>query len=486
MAMRFYSLIVAVTFMALTWRAASAQQLDSLVQVHNDSISIRLVDVDLRLAIQTISRLMDRPVVFGNVADYRISFETPQPVPKAAAPALLNGILQTFGLALNEEEQYYAVRNAVPVPTFEPVSTPRAAVQLFAIQVQHARASDVAATVMALYGQPSAMGEIGRAAFATPGGDFNQSADNRNPSQPAPLIGRVAQLSGEVRIVPDPRTNSLLVRATTEDFEIVHATVKQLDIRPLQVLIEVVIAEVRRDRGIGLGVGMDMPRRRIQNSTNSEWSVSTPGVGLGDLVLTMLNLGGVDLTATLQAAATHGDVSILSRPVLLAANNAAAEILVGSQRPFVQVQRALPTDAPTRDQVVQFKDVGTRLSVVPTVSQDGYVTLEVVQEVSAATSEIAFDAPVISTRSIRTQLLVKDGHTAVIGGLGDRQRDVTRSGVPILSSLPLLGGLFGRHSARTTETELFVFLTPKVIRTDQDLDTASDSVGKRTKSLRNN
>ncbi|NIS31683.1 MAG: hypothetical protein GWN71_16475, partial [Gammaproteobacteria bacterium] len=90
----------------------------------------------------------------------------------------------------------------------------------------------------------------------------------------------------------------------------------------------------------------------------------------------------------------------------LAANNAPAEILVGSQRPFVQVQRALPTDAPTRDQVVQFKDVGTRLSVTPTVSQDGYVMLEVVQEVSAATAEVAFDAPVISRRSIQTQLLV--------------------------------------------------------------------------------
>ncbi|NIS31684.1 MAG: hypothetical protein GWN71_16480, partial [Gammaproteobacteria bacterium] len=72
------------------------------------------------------------------------------------------------------------------------------------------------------------------------------------------------------------------------------------------------------------------------------------------------------------------------------------------------------------------------------------------------------------------------------GGLGDRQRDVTRSGVPILSSLPLLGGLFGRHSTRTTETELFVFLTPRVIRTDQDLDQVSDSVGDRTRSLRRN
>jgi general secretion pathway protein D len=194
--------------------------------------------------------------------------------------------------------------------------------------------------------------------------------------------------------------------------------------------------------------------------------------------------GSVDLTATLSAAATRGDVSILSRPVLLAANNENAEIMVGSQRPFTQVQRALPTDAPIRDQVVQFKDVGTRLAVRPTISADGYVMLQVSQEVNAATAEIAFDAPVISTRTLQTQLLVKDGHTAVLGGLTDRQYEVTRAGVPFLSAIPVLGGLFGRQSKRTSETELFVFLTPRVIHTDDDLDSASNQAGDRTKKLR--
>lgn len=110
--------------------------------------------------------------------------------------------------------------------------------------------------------------------------------------------------------------------------------------------------------------------------------------------------------------------------------------------------------------------------------------LEVAQEVNAATAEVAFDAPVISTRSIRTRLLVRDGHTAVLGGLTDHQKDVTRSGVPVLSSIPLLGGLFGSQVERVAETELFVFLTPRVLRTDEDLDSASDSVGGATRELR--
>jgi general secretion pathway protein D len=117
---------------------------------------------------------------------------------------------------------------------------------------------------------------------------------------------------------------------------------------------------------------------------------------------------------------------------------------------------------------VQYKEVGTRLTVMPSISEDGTVHLDVTQEVSNATAETAFDAPVISTRSVQTQLLVRDGQTAVLGGLADRQREVNRVGLPVLSSIPLIGGLFGSNQRRTTETELFVFITPRVVRSDED------------------
>ena len=114
------------------------------------------------------------------------------------------------------------------------------------------------------------------------------------------------------------------------------------------------------------------------------------------------------------------------------------------------------------------KSIGTQLTVRPTISHDESVQLEVTQEVSTATSELAFNAPVISTRSVQTQLLVRDGQTVVLGGLTDRQREVRQGGLPILSAIPLIGGLFGRATRQTVETELFVFLTPRVIRTDDD------------------
>jgi general secretion pathway protein D len=282
-------------------------------------------------------------------------------------------------------------------------------------------------------------------------------------------------LTGDVTIVPDARANSLLVRANRNDFQLIDAAVQQIDVRPLQVLIEVLIAEVQRDRSLSFGVDAKLPPTAIRGGGNAtvEGNVAGAGsssgsIGLGDFVMKVLGLGGADIEATLRAAAGKGDVSIMSRPVVITANNEEASIVVGSQRPFVQVSRALPTDAAVRDQIVQYKEVGTKLRVRPTISADGLVQLEVSQEVSNATAETAFNAPVISTRSVQTQLLVRDGQTVVLGGLTDKQRDVSQSGIPLLSAIPILGGLFGRYSKRLTETELFVFLTPRVIRTDED------------------
>jgi general secretion pathway protein D len=186
-----------------------------------------------------------------------------------------------------------------------------------------------------------------------------------------------------------------------------------------------------------------------------------------------MSLGHADVEATLRVAQSKGVVQIMSRPVLLASNNTEARILVGEQRPFVQVSRSLPTETPTRDQVVQYRDVGTKLTVRPTINQDGYVSLLIQQEVNQATTETEFDAPVISTREAATQVLVRDGQTIVLGGLRDRQRNATQSGVPVLSRIPILGGLFGSASRTSHETELYLFLTPRILKTDADADSVT-------------
>lgn len=492
---------VALATMTVPSRAAAqlppAARSDSSIVTRGDSVSVRLVDVDLRSAAQLLSRYLDRPLLFTAPTQARVTLETPRPVPRADIVRLLRGLVEGHGLELVSDTAAGVWRvsaKAPPAPAFTPppVQQPQSqpgAQQLFVIKLRHARAADVAQTVNALYGRASALGEIGGGQRGTLSNALRQNIVPPQPTTPpsalppgivSPTGNRVAQLAGETTIVPDANSNALLVRASAADFELIRAAVQELDVRPLQVLIEVIIAEVRRDRGLDFGVTTSVPQTQLRGPGDVTLGGAVAGGGPGDFVLRLMRRGGnFDLDATLRAAQTRGDVAILSRPVLLAANNEPAEILVGSQRPFVQVQRSLPTDAPQRDQVIQYKDVGTRLGIRPTISADGYVMLEVTQEVNAATTETAFDAPVISTRSVQTRLLVRDSQTIALGGLTDRQRDRSQSGVPILSQIPVLGGLFGRSSRRRTETELFLFLTPRVIRTDDEVDEVTQPLKRR-------
>jgi len=480
----------ALIALALGAPSVIAAQRDSSIVAKGDSVSVRLVDVDLRAAVQALAQYLDRPVVFGSVPASRVTFETPRAVPRADILRLLRGLVESQNLELHADTiaGLYRVRarEIRPLGVFESQgpAAQGGPIELFVIRLRHARVADVAATVNALYGRASALGEIG-GRQTTLGRELRENVVRpQEPpgSQPAALVssvaGRTATLSGEIVVVPDASTNSLLIRANRADFALIQAAVKELDVRPLQVLIEVLIAEIRRDRSLAFGVDAQAKNVDIPGTTKPG-TITQTGLGLGDFALQVMGIGGLDINATLRAAASRGDATIVSRPIVIAANNEDAEILVGSQRPFVQVSRSLPTDAPSRDQVVQYKDVGTRLIVRPTISADGYVMLEVTQEVNAATAETQFDAPVISTRTVQTRLLVKDGQTVVLGGLSDQQKDRNQSGVPFLSSIPWIGGLFGRASRRSTDTELFLFITPRVIYSDSDATEVTEPLRKR-------
>jgi general secretion pathway protein D len=471
-----WSVVAVLTAVAAIGAAA---QDTTAVRARNDSVALRFVDVDLRALIQALGRYLPKPVVVGNVQPVRVSLETPGPVDRTTVVRLLKGIVEAQNLEFVEDSSFFRIGP----PALTQARSPRGgalgdtvAVQLFVVRLKHARASDVAATVNLLFG---ASGEFsGRSGLSsgTLSDDLRRQETPAAPPAQAPAsAGRSARqsaLSGGVTIVPDELTNALLIRASREDYEVLLEAVSQLDIRPLQVLIEVLIVEARHDRSYSFGVDVFVPPQSV-GPGDATGGGDLVGGGLGDLVIRLMNLGRQQIDATIRAAASRGDVTIVSRPVLLASNNTEARFLVGSQRPFVSVSRSLPTDAPTRDQVVQYRDVGTKLIVRPTINQDGYVSLLIQQEINQATSEVQFDAPVISTREAVTQLLVRDGQTIVIGGLKDQQRDFTQGGVPILSDIPVIGGLFGRVDRRKTQTELYLFLTPRILKTDADADSVT-------------
>src|SRR5207244_7165771 len=163
-------------------------------------------------------------------------------------------------------------------------------------------------------------------------------------------------------IACDEFTYVLLYSAPTQDYDILKEGVEQADIRPLQVLIEVMIVEARRDRTFSFGADLLLPPQSVDHGKGTV-DASSIGAGLGDIVIHLMNLGHAEINATLRAAATKGDVQIVSRPVLLASNNTEARLLVGSPVPFVRVSRSLPTDAPPRAQLVQYRDLGPKHTV---------------------------------------------------------------------------------------------------------------------------
>ena len=287
-------------------------------------------------------------------------------------------------------------------------------------------------------------------------------------------------LLGRTTIVPDQATNSLVIRTAPPNFSVLQQTIDELDVRPPQVMLEVLIAEVTLDRanqyGINWqlftqkGVSGDSTRGVTVGVGQQRFSDSLLG-GLQGLGIRLISLATIDVRTILQALATRTNVRVLSTPRILALNNEEARILVGSEVPFVSSTFAGLTAQ--LNTVVQFRNVGTQLTVIPTVNQDGYVTFRALQEVSALSEQTvaaAQNAPIITTREAETSAIVKTGHTVVIGGLiGETQQTVER-GVPLLKDLPLLGLLFKNRSVSRERTEIAIFLTPYVVFTDEQAD----------------
>src|SRR6185369_3996160 len=198
------------------------------------------------------------------------------------------------------------------------------------------------------------------------------------------------------------------------------------------------------------------------HSTTAVGVTAPPTQNARDFILQLTGgNGSVSYDGAIAALQERGDVRVLSLPVIIAQNNRQAVLNVGSSRPFVQVSQTVPNDPTGRVQTVQYIDVGTVLTITPTINPDGYVNLQVTQQDNSASNQIQFDAPIINKREATTQIFIRDGQTTVIGGLADNTRSRDVSGIPFLSQIPILGTLlFGRTTRSDATNELFLFLTP--------------------------
>jgi general secretion pathway protein D len=468
-----------------------------------DGVQLDFQDAELRHVLAALAEAGGLNIVYGDVPARRVTLRTQQPVSPENALALMRNVAAANGVVLVEEDGFVRVESAagggpmhVPGGYRPPDHFPSAGdgLRLHVHRLKHARADRMAATLQSVFG--GSRGGSAAAETRPPLSEalrdhrVNPGAPRRPDALPDPILQQMGpslpvELRGDVHIVADESANALLIRAGAADWEVIRQAIDALDLRPLQVLIEVLIVEVRRTRETALGVSFD--GRHGPNRAGSAFEGAMTPRTEGDVTLRIMGAGGLDLNLALSALATTGRVRILSRPILLAQNNQEARMLVGAQIPFVQVFRSLPTEGAFRDQIVQYRDVGTALTIRPTINPDGYVNLQVQQEVSTATNERSdpgVAAPVISTRETSTHLFVRDGRTAVLGGLIERQTDRVRWGIPLLRDIPLIGLAFGGFRTTAVHNELFLFLTPRIIESDEDAERVREEMREQAPLLR--
>jgi general secretion pathway protein D len=289
---------------------------------------------------------------------------------------------------------------------------------------------------------------------------------------------RPGALVGRTTVVPDPPTNSLIIRTAPPNFPLLRETIEALDTRPAQVLFEVAVAEVTLGRGDQFGIDWSVYGRDGGVSLGDP--IIADSVGVQDFVMRVVTLDRLNVRAVLRALSSKSQVKVLSTPEILAVNNREARIVVGSKVPFIASTR-LGNDVAI-DRAVQYQDVGTTLTIIPTINQDDYVSVQILQEVSSLTNQTiqaALNAPVISTREATTRAIIRDGQTVVIGGLIGHTRERIESGVPLLKDIPLLGYFFKRETLTNNRTELAIFVTPYLVRSDEDADAVRDRARKR-------
>jgi len=302
---------------------------------------------------------------------------------------------------------------------------------------------------------------------------------------------RDAQAGIEVRA--DVATNTLVVVARPEDYHIVASAIRNLDVLPTQVLIEVTIAEVRlndtlkhgvswyfQGGSLGQGAGLGQVGGSGNGMGNSGRSVTGQG-SAGNVALTY-SLGLANAKLAISELESVTDVEIVSSPALTVLDNQTASLKVGEQVPIAtrSARSVVNSDAPLVNDI-EMKDTGVILQVTPRVNAGGLVMLDIKQEASdvVATTSSNIDSPTIRQRQISSTVAVKSGAEIVLGGIIQRGRQRTSGGVPILRDIPLIGSAFNELDASKDRTELVIIIRPTVMANPAEVRAVTGEVKRR-------
>ncbi|MBF0210223.1 MAG: type II secretion system secretin GspD [Desulfamplus sp.] len=360
---------------------------------------------------------------------------------------------------------------------------------VFVYFVENGTAVELADILRQLYGANSSSYSSQKTQIVKP----TQRAD-QNTKQDKTPTSRVAtasgELAGDVEIIPDETNNAIIFKASQRDYKIIKNVLKELDVTPRQVLINVVIAEVTLNDKTQYGVQWLLNNNlgRYEGQGGLDVSKSTRGIDqvlgtVSNVAYGIYNSKDV-LKGLVTALGSDSRVNILSSPNIMAVDNKEAMIEVGEDVPSVTGSVTDINGGITSS--VQYKKTGIILTVTPHINSSGLVKMELSQEVSEKGNyDEALGNYSILTRKAETSLVVSDQQTILLGGL--MRNNVTKSdaGVPVLKDVPILGYLFKSKTDESTKTELIFLLTPHVVDSRESADRVTREFAAKIESIKN-
>ena len=269
-------------------------------------------------------------------------------------------------------------------------------------------------------------------------------------------------LSSRGSMEADVPTNSLIINDIPDVIEKIEDLAKKLDIRTPQVLIEALIMSVKLKDTDKLGIDWTVTHKDKSYLHSNQTLI--PSSSVLDLYYGKTIFPAWNLTSHLALFAEDSDVKILATPRILTLDNLAAQIEITEQVPYTYTAQS--TEGSSTVSSTQFKETGIKLYVTPHITKtaERFISLSVKTEQSYVASYVgSTNEPAIDSRKAETNLMLKDNETVVIGGLRKKDQTVTIDKIPLLGDIPLLGKIFSRTLREETDTELIVFITPRII-----------------------
>ena len=293
--------------------------------------------------------------------------------------------------------------------------------------------------------------------------------------------------SEDVSISAVEESNALLVRATPGQWESIRRTIERLDVMPLQVHIEAQVIEVKLSGDLKYGVdwyfrNLVTDAMRAAEGGFVESFDEDDSIGGG-----LWRFAGGDTAGIVTLLDKVSDIRILSTPSVLVRNNAEAKLDVGTKIPVNSTSfNPINGDPGTGDGTytqVQYLDTGVILTVKPRISRDGTVFMEIDQEVSSPGALGAGGNREVDSRNLVTEAAIKSGETVLLAGLILDSQSTGSRGLPGLSRIPVIGGLFGTQTQNSVRSEVVILVTPRVIRDPAEARKLTDEYGERFQAL---